>query len=68
MSTIPPNTRVASSFVRTTAPTKLSSSRCEPSTLPCVKSVGVEAEEAEKKLDERKRSGWEERVRWKRGK
>lgn len=44
MSTTPLNTLVASSCVRTTALMKLSSSRCEPSTLPCVKTVGGEAE------------------------
>lgn len=67
MSTTLLNTRVASSCARTTAPTKLSSSRCEPSTLPCVKTVGVEAEKVEKKLDEREKRGWEERVKRKRG-
>lgn len=40
MSTTPLNTHVASSCVRTTAPMKLSSSRCEPSTLTFVKWVG----------------------------
>lgn len=50
MSTTPLNTLVASSCARTTAPTKLSSSRCKPSTLPCVKTVGGEAEKVEEKM------------------
>lgn len=40
MSTTPQNTLVAFSCVRTTAPTRLSSSRCEPSPLTCVKLDG----------------------------
>lgn len=47
MSTTPRSSPVASSFVRTTAPMKLSSSRCEPSTPPCVESVGVKTERME---------------------
>lgn len=41
MSTTPLNSPVASFCVRTTAPMKLSSSRCEHLTKPCVKTVVV---------------------------
>lgn len=64
MSTTPLNTRVASSCARTTAPTKLSSSRCEPSTLPRVEPVGGEAAKGEERWD---LTGWEDGVKGKRG-
>lgn len=57
MSTTPRNTLVASSCARTTALTKLSSSRCEPSTLPCVETVGGEAETLERRGGGRNGSG-----------
>lgn len=62
MSTTPLNSLVASSCVRTTAPMKLSSSRCEPSTLPCVKPVGGEAEKVEERGNSRVKGWWEEGV------
>lgn len=61
MSTTPLNTPAASSCARTTAPMKLSSSRCEPSTLPCVEMVGGEAEKVDETQE--KSRGWEEKVR-----
>lgn len=62
MSTTPLNSPVASSSVRTTAPMKLSSSRCEPSTLPCVEPVGTEAEKVEGRRNTRVKRWWEEGV------
>lgn len=46
MSTTPPNTHVGFSCARTTDPMKLSSSRCEPSTWPCVKHERGDSEKA----------------------
>lgn len=64
MSTTPLNTPVASSCARTTAPMKLSSSKCEPSPhWPCVKTVGGETEKVEERWYTRERErGWVDTV------
>lgn len=67
MSTTPRSSPVASSCARTTVPMKLSSSRCEPSTLPCVENVGGEVERVEERWDARQKRWWEEVVRRKSG-